>query len=183
MVRQGVTMRDAGERHACRISNEGLRKQSLFSCKKCVQVFSAETENGIRNWDRSIAQKAVAANKKALTNSADGGKIKATGYTKPNINAEEVYQQAKNQGRHAGTYRDSINKSQAQLSKSINSHQNQVDEHFDKLNNPKKYDVGWNNKTEKQKQGLLKKWQKDMIRNAEQAEIERRIYNERFENE
>lgn len=30
-----------------------------------VQVFSAETERGIRNWDKSIAQKAVAANKQA----------------------------------------------------------------------------------------------------------------------
>lgn len=56
----------------------------------------------------------------------------------------------------------------------------QVDEHFNKLNNSEKYDADWNNKNEKQKQGLLKKWQKDMIRNAEQAEIEMRVFDERF---
>lgn len=118
-----------------------------------------------------------------LTKGEDNDRIKATGYTKPKINIEDVYQQAKNQGRHAGTYKDSLNKSQARLRKSINSHQNQVDEHFDKLNNPEKYDIDWNNKTDEQKQGLLKKWQKDMIRNAEEAEIERRVFNERFRNE
>lgn len=103
-------------------------------------------------------------------------------YSKPSINVEEVYRQAKNQVKHAGIYNDAFNKSQARLNKSINSHLLQVDEHLDKLNNPQSYDVGWNNKTAKQKQGLLRKWQKDMIRNAEQAEIERRIFNERFGN-
>ena len=41
-----------------------------------VQVFSAETERGIRNWDKSIAQKAVAANKQALTKERENDIIK-----------------------------------------------------------------------------------------------------------
>ena len=41
-----------------------------------VQVFSAETEKGIRNWDKSIAQKAVAANKQALTKERENDIIK-----------------------------------------------------------------------------------------------------------
>lgn len=41
-----------------------------------VQVFSAKTENGIRNWDKSVAQKAVAANKRALTQKAEDDIIK-----------------------------------------------------------------------------------------------------------
>ena len=41
-----------------------------------VQVFSAKTENGIRNWDKSIAQKAVAADKRSLTINHSGGIIK-----------------------------------------------------------------------------------------------------------
>lgn len=39
------------------------------------QVFAAETENGIKNWGKSISQKAVLANKKALTRQLNNGKI------------------------------------------------------------------------------------------------------------
>ena len=36
------------------------------------QVFSAETENGIKSWTKSVSQKAVMANRKALTNAVKG---------------------------------------------------------------------------------------------------------------
>lgn len=36
------------------------------------QVFSAETENGIKSWTKSVSQKAVMANRKALTNALKG---------------------------------------------------------------------------------------------------------------
>jgi hypothetical protein len=51
----------------------------------------------------------------------------------------------------------------------------QVELHRDKLSNPDKYDNKWNNKNEIQKQGLLRKWEKDIKRNQEQAEILMRI--------
>lgn len=62
--------REAKLKHFCK--ETGLKYDSSR-----VQVFSAETENGIRSWDRSIAQKAVTASKRTLTNSADSGIIKS----------------------------------------------------------------------------------------------------------
>ncbi len=38
----------------------------------------------------------------------------------------------------------------------------------------------WDEKDDRQKQGLLKKWEKDLLRNAEQAEIEIEVWKERF---
>lgn len=101
-------------------------------------------------------------------------------YIRPQINSDDVLQKAKEGTRHSGIYKDAINKSEARLRKSIESHEEQVKEHIEKLNNPEKYDVEWNKKTEQQKRGLLKKWEKDAKRNAEQAEIERRVLDERF---
>lgn len=51
--------REAKLKHFCK--ETGLKYDSSR-----VQVFSAETENGIHSWDRSIAQKAVAASKRVL---------------------------------------------------------------------------------------------------------------------
>ena len=46
------------------------KQTGLYYDSSRVQVFSAETERGIRNWGRSTAQKAVAANKRAVSNDA-----------------------------------------------------------------------------------------------------------------
>lgn len=66
------------------------------------------------------------------------------------------------------------------LEKSIASHTAQVEEHQDKIKNPAKYDKGWDLKDSRQKEGLLRKWEKDLRRNAEQAEIEIEVWKERF---
>ena len=52
--------------------------------------------------------------------------------------------------------------------------------HAEKIKHPELYDSGWSEKTEKAKNGLIKKWKKDMKRNAEQAYIEAVVYAERF---
>lgn len=96
------------------------------------------------------------------------------------VDSAKAYQAAKNGVRHGGVYRDALNKSEARLQKSINSHEAQVDIHADKLANPEKYDKNWNSKTQQEKDGLLKKWQKDMQRNAEQLTIEKEVFKERF---
>lgn len=114
-----------------------------------------------------------------LTNNVNNDTID-TQNIMPQINSNEVLEQAKSGGRHKGVYNDAQKKSKARLQKSITSHEKQAQEHLEKLNDPEKYDVNWNNKTEQQKRGLLKKWQKDLKRNAEQAEIERRVHDERF---
>lgn len=41
------------------------------------QVFSAETENGIKSWTKSVSQKAIMANRNVLTNKFGNGTIKA----------------------------------------------------------------------------------------------------------
>lgn len=100
-----------------------------------------------------------------------------------NVDAEKVYSAAKSGERNRGVYTDAIKKRQKNLEKSIASHTAQVEEHARKVQNPDKYDTGWGEKEDRQKQGLLKKWSKDLQRNAEQAEIEIEVWKERFGNE
>ena len=69
------------------------------------------------------------------------------------------------------------------LEKSIRSRIIQVEEHADKIRHPERYDIGWAEKTERQRAGLLKKWEKDLRRNAEQAGIEIEVWKERFGND
>lgn len=99
------------------------------------------------------------------------------------IDAITVLETAKSGGRHKGIYNDSIKKKQSTLEKSIASHVAQVEEHSDKISSPEKYDSGWTGKDERKREGLLKKWKKDLQRNAEQAEIEIEVWKERFGNE
>lgn len=100
-----------------------------------------------------------------------------------NVDTEKVYSAAKSGERNKGVYTDAIKKRQKNLEKSIASHTAQVEEHARKVQNPDKYDIGWGEKDDRQKQGLLKKWGKDLLRNAEQAEIEIEVWKERFGNE
>lgn len=100
-----------------------------------------------------------------------------------NIDTEKVYSAAQSGERNRGVYTDAIKKRQKNLEKSIASHTAQVEEHARKVKNPDKYDTGWSEKDDRQKQGLLKKWGKDLQRNAEQAEIEIEVWKERFGNE
>ena len=100
-----------------------------------------------------------------------------------NIDAIDAFETAKNGGRHKGVYNDAIKKKQSALEKSIASHVAQVEEHADKLAHPEKYDTGWADKDERQREGLLRKWKKDLQRNAEQAEVEIGVWKERFGNE
>lgn len=97
-----------------------------------------------------------------------------------NVDSAAVAQAAKDGTRHGGVYRDSLLKSKARLQKSINSHEEQVLIHADKIANPEKYDKNWGTKSQQEKDGLLKKWRKDMQRNAEQAAIEKEVFRERF---
>jgi hypothetical protein len=53
-----------------------------------------------------------------------------------------------------------------QLVKSINSWQSNIEQHKNKLANPARFDANWDSKTDAQKAGLIKHWQKE-IRNFE----------------
>jgi len=81
---------------------------------------------------------------------------------------------------HAGVFLDAQNKSKKELQKSIISHVTQVEIHDDKIKHPEKYVLDWDKKDPRYQQGLLKKWEKDMRRNAEQAEIELAVFDARY---
>ena len=97
------------------------------------------------------------------------------------INEDQIYELAKMRIRHGGIYRDGILKNKAKLEKSIRSHYRQAVEHSNKISHPEQFDSDWESKSDLQKQGLLRKWSKDMKRNAEQAIIEIKIWEERFD--
>ena len=99
------------------------------------------------------------------------------------LDAHALYEAAKSGKRHGGIYKDAVKKSRIRLEKSIFSHASQVKEHADKINNPVGYDAGWEQKDDRQKEGLVHKWEKDLKRNAEQAAIEMEIWKERFDND
>ena len=98
----------------------------------------------------------------------------------PIIDTAKVYQEAKDGVRHSGVYRDASKKTEQRLLKSIKSHEEQVRIHTEKVKEPEKYDAEWNSKTQREKDGLLRKWRKDIQRNAEQAAIEKETFRERF---
>lgn len=81
---------------------------------------------------------------------------------------------------HAGVYMDALGKNRKQLQRSILSRVSQVERHAEKIKNPELYIADWAEKDPRYQAGLLKKWQKDMKRNAEQAEIELAVFKERF---
>ena len=64
--------------------------------------------------------------------------------------------------------KDLENQSSTSLRKGIRSLNKEVEIHKEKLKNPKNYDENWENKTEKQKEGLLKHWRKE-INNHEES--------------
>ena len=81
---------------------------------------------------------------------------------------------------HSGIYADAMEKSKRELQRSIISHIAQVEAHDDKIKHPERYVLDWKNKDPRYQEGLLKKWEKDMRRNAEQAEIELAVFVERY---
>ena len=95
---------------------------------------------------------------------------------------EEILQAAKEGKRHChgGVYVDAIKKTPGELKRSIIHRRAQVEHHFEKIRYPEKYISDWNELDPRKREGLLRKWQKDAIRNAEQAEIEVAVYKERF---
>lgn len=93
---------------------------------------------------------------------------------------EEILQSAKDGKIHKGVYVDATKKTPGELKRSIIRRRGQVEHHFEKIAHPEKYVANWNELDPRNRDGLLRKWQKDATRNAEQAEIEVAVYKERF---
>lgn len=98
------------------------------------------------------------------------------------LNSLELLEKAKAGKRHshAGVYRDAVGKSKKQLQKSIISRTAQIERHADKIQNPESYVPDWKEKSSAYQEGLIRKWEKDMRRNAEQAEIELAVFEEMY---
>ena len=58
--------------------------------------------------------------------------------------------------------KDISNQNSKQLRKGVKSFKKRIEEHQNKLENPAKYDVGWEMKSETEKEGLLKHWRKEI---------------------
>lgn len=97
-----------------------------------------------------------------------------------NKDLNDVYEKAKAGQVHGGIYKDAIKKNKARLEKSIRSHYKQVAIHEKKIENPSLYDKNWSQKSQQEKEGLIRKWERDKQRNAEQALVESQLWKERY---
>jgi len=95
--------------------------------------------------------------------------------------ADNAYDIAKNGGKHAGDYLNYLNKTEKELTKSINSHMKNVGEHIDKLAHPEKYIDDFANRSEEYINGQIKQWKDHLLRNQEQANIKSGILKEKIE--
>ncbi|WP_288554145.1 hypothetical protein [uncultured Levyella sp.] len=140
-----------------------------------------------KKWTKAEEENKI--EKRIDLNLGDGPRDKTKALTKAilddfkaeGINEDQIYELAKMGTRHGGIYRDGALKNKAKLEKSIRSHYRQAVEHSNKISHPEQFDSDWESKSDLQKQGLLRKWSKDMKRNAEQAIIEIKIWEERFD--
>lgn len=179
--------------------SHGASGWNIYNCRCSVKAFvkgHGRKRETYSEWLKRIEEeqkKALTTYEKPVEKSAESSIIKPKEEAqKPSIppssetvtvDSEAVYKAAKAGTRHAGVYRDAANKSKPRLLKSIKSHEEQVRLHADKIAHPEKYDAGWSSKSEQEKDGLLRKWRKDMQRNAEQAAIEKETLKERFGDE
>jgi hypothetical protein len=93
--------------------------------------------------------------------------------------ARGAYEVAVEGGKHAGTIENYAGRTAAQIAKAVRSYEGQVAEHAAKLKNPARYVRDWSKLSSEAQRGLLKKWTKDMYRNAELAAVLRGML-ERF---
>jgi len=74
-------------------------------------------------------------------------------------------------GKHETFMKNYEKCSDNELKKGIRSLQKQIDFHLDKIANPRNYIKDWDNLDIREREGTLKKWQKDIDRQTEHKEI------------
>lgn len=118
-------------------------------------------------------------------NLSDLGRFNVNSYDRTiqeyvSVDQSQVVKDALAGTRHAGVYMDAVSKTKKQLQKSIISRTAEVERHAEKIKHPERYVKDWDSQDIRYRNGLLKKWEKDMLRNAEQAEIEIALFERRF---
>jgi hypothetical protein len=76
-----------------------------------------------------------------------------------------AYEIAAPGGKHAGTLRNHVGRSAAEVAKGVRGHEKQVALHMDKLANPAKYVENGSKLTQNHQQSLIRCWQSDIRRN------------------
>ena len=158
-----------------------LDEKELETLKERAEFFGLDKTKDFEDYKNKYLKAAKTVEKpKKIAYNGNGNRGETKERKTPTVDSKAVLEAARSGKRHGGTFKDAMLKSKAQLLKSIKSHEEEVRIHEEKINNPEKYDSGWNEKTEQQKNGLMRKWMKDAQRNAEQAAIERAVLKERF---
>jgi RHS repeat-associated protein len=87
----------------------------------------------------------------------------------------KTFAEAVQGGAHAGFLRNYLDRSIGEISKGIDSIGKQIAEHEAKIANPEKFVKDWASKSEREQQGLINKWQKDINRQTQQKEILKKL--------
>ena len=98
-------------------------------------------------------------------------------------NDNKVFETAKNGGRHSGTYKQALEKTNAQLNKSIRSYNKKIKEHKNKIKNPKRYNSNWVKMDIREQTGLIKHWEKEIKNLTGESLILKIVKKERANNE
>lgn len=122
----------------------------------------------VMGFNRSVSSKAVWAKRK------DDEKL--VKFAKIDYN---VYEKAKKGGAHSGTYKALQDMDDKQVLKSIKSFDKNVLEHEEKIKNPSMHVSNWEGRSDQYKQGIIRKWKKDIERNRQQGEIAKGVAIER----
>jgi hypothetical protein len=85
--------------------------------------------------------------------------------------AKAVKEALEKGGRHSGLLKEYAKRSPKEIEKALRSYEKQVAIHKEKIANPAKFAKNWDGMTNTERAGLLTKWQKDLIRNQELADI------------
>lgn len=96
------------------------------------------------------------------------------------LSPEHVAQTAKySGGRHNGKYVNAQTWTDNSLKKAAKSYPKTILEHVQKIEEPAKAVAGWNEMSEQRKVGLVQKWLKDILRNAEEFAVILEVMKER----
>lgn len=90
-----------------------------------------------------------------------------------------AYNTAKSGGKHSGTYILYRLKPTKQIQSALNSYENVIQEHYDKIANPEQWIDNWDKLPDWKKEKIIQKWQYDIARNQDLADIMRGILQER----
>jgi hypothetical protein len=71
-----------------------------------------------------------------------------------------------------------VGRSPGEILSAMKSHEATVAEHVQKLATPAKFAKGWDLMTDRERAGLINKWQKDLRRNQDLADIMRGLYDD-----